>query len=137
MTNRWYDKAVEAAMKTRPMNLLAGTIQVQLVDLAFYTPDFANDEFFSSIPVGARIGSPVTISGKSIVGRVFDGADSSITGLSAPPTGEALVIKENTGSDATSPLLLYIDNATGLPTAAGITQADIAWSNGTNKIAKL
>lgn len=137
MTNRFYDKAVMAAMTTRPMNLLAGTIKVQLVDLALYTPDLANDEFLSAIPVGARIGAPVTLTGKSLVGRVFDGTDSSITGLSAPPTGEALVILEAKTGDSDSPLLIYIDSATGLPTAAGITQADIAWSNGSNKIGKL
>lgn len=135
--NRWYDKAVEAAMTTRPMNLLAGTIKLQLVDLALYTPDFSVDEFLSAIPSGARIGSPITLTGKSLTSRVFDAADGSITGLSSPPTGEALVIYEAKTGDSDSPLLIYIDAATGLPTAAGITQADIAWSNGTNRIGKL
>lgn len=138
MTNRLYNKAVEAAMTTRPMNLLAGTIKAQLVDLAAYTPNFTTDEFLSAIPSGARIGAPVTLTGKSITSRVFDAADTAVTGLVGAPSLEAVVIYESTGADATSPLIVYIDTATGLPVSAGATSVDpLAWDDGANKLFRL
>ncbi len=135
--NRLYDKAVEAAQKARPMNLLAGTIKAQLVDLGAYTPNFSTDEFLAAVPSGARIGTAATLGSKSITARVFDAADVSITGISGAPSIEAVILFEDTGDAATSPLLAYIDTATGLPVAAGATQVDIAWSNGSDKIFKL
>lgn len=137
MANRIYDKAVEGAQKARPLNLLSGNIKVHLVDLGAYSPNFAADEFLAAIPSGARIGAAATLASKTIVSRVFDAADTSITGLTGAPTIEALVLFEDTGDAATSPLIAYIDTATGLPVAAGATQVDIAWSNGSDKILKL
>lgn len=119
------------------INWTGDTIRAQLIDLAAYTPSQDVDEFLADIPAGARIGSPVALTGKTNVLGVLDATDVSITGLTAAPTVEAIVIYKDTGSAATSPLLMLIDTATGLPTVAGATQADIAWSNGSNRIAKL
>lgn len=141
MTNRLYDKAVEAAQTTRPMNLLAGTIKAVVVDLATYTPNFSTDEFLSAIPSGARLGAAVTLTGKSITARVFDAADVASHDLGSPiaASGEALVIYEQGASDAASPLLAYIDTdsngAINIP--LGSTTLNCTWSNGTNKIFKL
>ena len=212
MSTVLYDKAVIAAQTTKAMNLLAGNIQAILVNLALYTPDLTNHQYLSDIPVGARIGT-LTLSSKTLTGRVFDAADGSITGLSSPPAGGAIVIVENTGTDTTSPLIAYIDgiqtvtvaaaastgatsvsldpvasaiasgatmtkvsgsgpstittagaasaggrsiataalssgvaagdvytvavSGVGLPTASGVSQVNIAWDNGANKIFKL
>ena len=137
MANALFQKAVEAAQKARPMNLLAGNIKAVLIDTGAYTVDLANHEFLSDIPSGARIGTPVALSNKSITARVFNADPISITGLSSPPTCEAIVLFEDTGTASTSPLLVWIDTATGLPTSTGITQANIAWYTGADKIFKL
>ena len=45
---------------------------------------------------------------------VFDAADVAFTTVTGDPS-EVLVIYKDTGSAATSPLIAYIDTATGLP----------------------
>lgn len=118
-------------------NLIAGTVQAQLIDLAAYTYSAAH-EFLSEVPSEARIGAPVTLTGKSISDDgVFDSADSSFSGLTAAPTIEAILIFVSTGDPATSPLAWLIDTATGLPIAAGATGGTVAWSNGADRIARL
>ena len=68
---------------------------------------------------------------------VADAADCSVTGITAAPTLEGILIYQDTGDASTSRLIALIDQATGLPVAGGATQADIAWSNGATKIFKL
>jgi hypothetical protein len=50
---------------------------------------------------------------------------------------EALVIYKDTGMASTSPLIAYIDTATGLPYTPSGGNIDVAWDNGSNKIFKL
>ena len=141
MTNRYYDKAIEGAQTTVPMNLLAGAIAVQLVDLGAYTPNFATDEFLSDIPLSARLGAPALLTGKSLASGVFDAADivDHDLGGALASSGEALVLVEMTGDPATSRLKCFIDtDANGaISVAAGKTLMSVAWSNGSNKICKL
>lgn len=115
------------------MNLASGTVRAILVDTSAYTYSAAH-QFLSSVAAGARVGSAVTLASKTLTDGVFDAADVSFTGLTAPPSIEAIVLYVDTGSEATSPLIAYIDTATGLPTSAGASQVDVAWSNGANRI---
>jgi len=142
MTIARYEKTVRAAYTGRPMNLLAGTIVGQLVDTALYTPDFAAHEFLSSIPVGARLGAPFVLTGKSISsGNVFDAADVVDHAFGAPlvATGEAIVLLESTGSDASSPLILWVDqDANGtISVPIGSPGISVTWSDGPNKIMRV
>lgn len=136
MANALFQKYVEACMTTGGPNLLTATIRCFLIDTGAYTVDLAAHQYLSSVPGGARIGSAV-LSNKSVTARVFNADPISITGLSSPPTGEALLLVADTGTDATSQLIAWIDTATGLPTAAGITQANVSWDTGADKIFKL
>lgn len=95
------------------------------------------DQYLANIPSGARIGSPVALTSKTNVLGVLDAADISFTGLTSAPSIEALVIAKDTGSTATSPLLVWIDSGGGLPVSAGATQVDVTWSNDANKIVTL
>jgi hypothetical protein len=44
---------------------------------------------------------------------------------------------KNTGSDATSRLLLFFDTATGLPVTPNGGNIAVTWDNGANRIARL
>ncbi|MCV2365521.1 hypothetical protein LNV23_18895 [Paucibacter sp. DJ1R-11] len=142
MTIARFEKTVRAAYTGRAMNLLAGTIVGQLVDTSLYTPDFANHEFLSSIPAGARLGAPFVLSGKSLsAANVFDAADVVAHDFGAPlgASGEAIVLLESTGTDATSPLILWIDqDANGAISAPiGSPGLSVTWSDGANKIMRV
>ncbi len=65
-----------------------------------------------------------------------DGADVTFTSVSGP-TIEAIVIYRDTGTEATSPLIAYIDTATGLPITPNGGDIIVTWDNGANKIFKV
>lgn len=136
MASAFYGKGREA-FANAGVNWVGDTIKAILVDTALYTVDIDVHDFLDDIPAGARVGSPVTLSGKSNVLGVLDAADISFTGLSSAPSIEALVLYKDTGTESTSTLLIYIDTATGLPVAAGATQVNVTFDNGANKIGKL
>lgn len=135
MTNAVYPKAKQAALGAG-LNLSAGTVKAMLVHTATYTYGAAH-QFFSDVSAGARVGAAVTLSSKTLTDGVFDAADISVTGLVSAPSVEAVVLYVDTGVEGTSPLVAYIDTSSGLPVAAGATQVDVAWDNGTNRIFKL
>lgn len=133
MANAVYPVTKKAALDAI---LATGTPKAILVDTALYTYSAAHD-FLADIAAGARVGSAVTLTSVTTTDGVFNAAPVSFTGLTAAPTIEALAIYVDTGSEATSRVLCYIDSATGLPVSAGATQVDVAWSSGANKIFKL
>lgn len=136
MANAMYDKGREA-FGNAGINWTSDTIRAMLVDTANYTVNLATDDFLNDVPAGARVGTPVTFTGKSNIAGVLDANDISFTGLSGAPSIEALVIFKDTGNEATSQLIAYIDTATGLPVPAGASQVNVAWDNGSNKIMKI
>lgn len=115
------------------VNLLAGTVRAQLVDTGAYV--FADThQFLSSIPAGARIGTPFTLTGKTVTNGVFDAADGTFVSVPAgsgtAATVEALVLYRDTGDPTTSDLIAYIDAATGLPFTPDGGNANVTWPGG-------
>lgn len=135
MANALYGKGREKFLNA-DIDWSVDTIKVALVDTASYTVAIDTDEFYSTVSA-AVVGTPQTLASKTATLGVADAADISFTGLVGAPSIEALVIYKDTGVDATSPLIAYIDTASGLPVTSGATQVDVAWDNGANKIFKL
>jgi hypothetical protein len=50
---------------------------------------------------------------------------------------EAIAIYQDTGNEATSRLIAYIDTATGLPVTPNGGDINLNWDTGVNKIFKL
>jgi hypothetical protein len=67
---------------------------------------------------------------------VADAADITFTTVTGDQS-EALVIYKDTGVEATSQLIAYIDTATGLPVTPGGGNITVTWDDGANKIFKL
>lgn len=132
MTNAVYPKAKEL-MLGAGLNLMSATVKAMLVDTAAYTYSAAH-QYLSDVAGGARVGTAQTLTSKSVTGGVFDAADPTWSGISGAPSIEALVIYVDTGTESTSPLLLFIDVATGLPISSGATGGTVTWDNGVNKI---
>lgn len=113
MANTLFDAARQRFLEGQ-FNWLTDTIKVILVDTGAYTPQTAIHQYLADIPLSARIAGPVTLTSKATTGGAADGADVTFTSVSGP-TIEAIVIYRDTGTEATSPLIAYIDTATGLP----------------------
>lgn len=135
MANTLYDYARQRFLEAQ-LNWSSDTIKVILVDTGAYTPNTAVHQYLSDISGSARIAGPVTLTSKATTGGAADAADvtfTSVTGVSI----EAIVIYKDTGTEATSPLIAYIDTATGLPITPNGGDIIITWDNGTNKIFKV
>lgn len=135
MANTLYDYARQRFLEAQ-INWMTDTVKVILVDNGAYTPQTSVHQYLSDIPTSARIAGPVTLTSKATTGGAADAADvtfTSVTGASI----ESIIIFADTGVEATSPLIAYIDTATGLPITPNGGDIIVTWDNGTNKIFKV
>ncbi len=113
------------------IDLLTDTIRVALIDTGVYTYSSAHD--FYDDAVAGLVGAAVTLTSKTTTGGVFDAADAVVSAVTGN-TAEAVIIYKSTGTNSTSPLIAYIDTATGLPVTPNGGDITITWDNGANKI---
>ena len=133
MANALYDLGREA--------FLAGDIawdtddiKVVLVDTGTYTVNLVTHQFHSDL-LGI-VATSANLGTKDISLGVADAADLTFSAVSGA-TVEAAVIYKDTGVSGTSPLIAYIDTATGLPVTPNGGDITIQWDAGANKIFKL
>lgn len=135
MANTLYDFARQRFLEAQ-INWMTDTVKVLLVDTSAYSAQTSIHQYLSDIPTSARIAGPVTLTAKSTTGGAADAADITFTAVSGASI-EAIIIFVDTGSEPTSPLLAYIDTATGLPITPNGGDIIVTWDNGTNKIFKV
>ena len=98
-----------------------------------YTPTINTDEFVSDIAGGAIVARSGNLASKTNVLGTVDAADITVTAVSGSQISYVVIYKD-TGTDATSPLILLIDTATNLPVTPNGGDITVQWDNGTNKI---
>lgn len=128
MANAIYPKYKEALISgSSNVALSSGTVKAVLVDLADYTYSAAHD-FFDDVPSGARVGTPQTIGSKSVTNGLFDGTDVTFSAVTGDQS-EAIIIYIDTGSEATSRLVAFMDTGvTGLPVTPNGGDISITWN---------
>ena len=132
MANTLFDHARQRFLEAQ-INWMTDTIKVFLVSTSAYTPQTAVHQYLSDIPPSGRIAGPVTLTAKATTGGAADAADCTFTSVTGA-TINAIVICKDTGTEATSPLIAYIDTATGLPITPNGGDIIVTWDNGVNKI---
>lgn len=135
MVNALYDSGRNAHLRGE-IAWQTDAIRAVLVDLADYTPSLSTHAFLSDIPVAARVATTAAFTGKTTVAGVADAADPTFVGATGDQA-EAIVIYKDTGSAATSQLIVYIDTATGLPVTPNTGDVNLIFDNGSNKIYRL
>lgn len=136
MANALYAKGKEKLLSsTSSISLDTDTIKVALVKND-YAQNLTTDEWYTAISASV-VGTPITLSSKSIVNGVFDAADVTWSAVASGSTFEGVVIYKDTGVAGTSPLLAYIDNITGFPLASNGGDITVQWDNGAYKIFSL
>lgn len=132
MANKFYPKGAEKVL-SGAVNFAADDISVALVS-STYT--YSNThEFLSS--VGSLVGTPQTLTNKTVAGGVFDADNLAFGALAPGSTIKALAIFKDTGNPSTSPLLCYLDEVTGFPFNTNGGEVSIPWSDGAAKILSL
>ena len=128
-----YPKYKEALLTgSTNISLTTGTVKVIGIDTTDYTYSAAHD-FLDDVAAGARVGTATLTNGKAVTSGVFDADDVTMTAV-AGDEFEALIIYIDTGNEATSRLVAYIDSGTGLPYTPSGGNITIAWDAGANKI---
>ena|SRR5690349_8250115 len=135
MANALYDLARQAFLDG-DLDWTANNIKVYLIDTGAYTVNLATDQFANIIAGGAKIATSGNLANKTVTAGVADADDITFTSVSGASC-EALVIWQDTGNQATSRLIAYIDTATGLPVTPNGNNIDVIWDSGANKIFKL
>ena len=128
MANDLYDKYREKAL-TGEVDWLTDDIKVALVDAADYTVNLATDEFLDDISGTAIVATSANLASKTATDGVADAADVTFTAVSGD-VSEALVVYKDSGSAATSPLIAYIDTATGLAVTPNGGDITVIWPSG-------
>jgi hypothetical protein len=131
MANVLYAKAKEKFL-SGSIDLTSNDIKVVLVDTADYTYS-SSHEYLSDVAAGGRVATSSNLGSKTVTNGVFDAADVTFSTVSGD-VSEALIIYKDSGVAATSPLIAYIDTATGLPVTPNGTNIPLAWDNGASKI---
>lgn len=126
-----YSKAKESFL-SGAINLTSDTIKAMLVDNADYTFSSAH-QFLSDVPILGREEISAAMTSKTVTNGVFDAADVTFTAAAGDPC-ESIIVFKDTGVVGTSPLIAYIDTATGLPVTLNGGDVTVMWDNGSNKI---
>lgn len=140
MANALFDTARQAFLEGA-LNWIAGgtTIKAALIDTGSYTVNLSSHQYISA-PAGAGAivtnGRSPAFTGRTSTGGAADADDITFTSVSGASV-EAIIIYVDSGVDATSQMIAYIDTATGLPITPNGGDIIVTWDNGTNKIFKL
>lgn len=136
MANSIYPKGREA-FAAAAINWAADNIKLVLLSSA-YTYSDAHD-FLNDIGGGSVIATSGNLAGKTNVGGVLDANDVIIPTVSGADI-VALAVYKDTGSSATSPLILFLD-ATASAVLIHVTpdggSVRVQWSNGPLKMFRL
>ena len=134
MANALYSKGKEKILSAA-INFPTDTIKVALVKNT-YPQNLTTDEFYSSISAYV-VGTPQTLTAKTVAGGAFDAADVTYTAVLAGDALEGVVIYKDTGVAGTSALIAYIDTITGFPLASNGGDITVQWDSGTYRIFSL
>lgn len=139
MANDVYDNALEL-MLSSGMLLSTNNIKIVGIDHTDDTPNVTTDDYLDDLVAGSRVFTSGNLASKTITDGVFDAAD--LAPAAAAVTGDGVdsltFYNDTPATEATKPLLIYIDAATGLPTSTFSAQdVNITFDNGTNRIMKV
>jgi hypothetical protein len=136
MANFVYNQAKQSILEG-DIDVTNNTLKLLLVTSS-YSPDEDNDQFVNDISAPAIVHRSAALQNVTNIFGVLDAHDIIIADF--PGTAfSSIIIYVDTGNDATSRLLAYIDESSGIP-FAGVpspTPITIVWNNGATKIIAL
>lgn len=128
MSNAWYDKALtRVGSGLLDLNALSNP-KIIAIESGLYSFSQSH-EYLSDVIASSRIAT--TAMASVVFGTVegwLDAADVVFTSPTAAKEAVSLIIFEDTGVEATSPLLIFVDDANILPiTTESGKDLEIAW----------
>lgn len=120
-----------------------GAYSAYLIDSGTWTPQQATSQFLSEVtPGGARMAGPQNLTTTAPGAGVANASSITFPAVATSATTiDGLLIYRNTGTEATSTLIAWIDTDSGgsthFPFAPNGSDVVITWDTGANKIFKL
>jgi hypothetical protein len=114
----------------------ANNVKLYLIDNADYTVAIDTHDFADDVATAAKVATSGNFANKTKTLGVSDADDIVLSTVSGDPS-ESIIIWQDSGAQATSRLIAYIDTATGLPVTPNGGDITIQWDSGANKIFKL
>lgn len=134
MANSLYTKGKEKILAGN-IDFTNNAIKAIIVSSA-YTANLTTHEFLSDVDAN-RLGADATLANKTVATGRLDADDVTWSAVTAGATAKAVILYKDTGTPATSPLLLYIDTITGWPLATSGGDITVQWDNGAYRIFSL
>lgn len=136
MANALYDKYREGCLTNTGPSFSTQNIKVGFLSTKYTFS--ASHQFLSSVLSTQMVKRSTTnLTGKTITSGVANASNITVPAVNGV-TVKAVAIWRDTGSSATSELMVYIDTPTsGLPFTPSGASVVIAWSTQANKIFKL
>lgn len=135
MVNRLYDSGRQGFLEGN-LHWLTDNFKAVLVDTADYSVNTATHVSLADVPVAARVAVTPNLANKSATAGVADADDVTFPNVTGDPA-EAVVVYKDTGTESTSTLVAYYDQATGLPVIPNTGPIAIQWPNDSNRMFKL
>lgn len=132
MANAVYPKYKEQLLGTTgaardATSLASGTVKAALVDTGTVAYNAAHD-FYDDIST-AVVGTPVTLTTKTVTNGIFDADDVTFTSVSGASCEAVVLYVDTAGANSTDPLVVFLDtNITGLPVTPNGGNITIAWN---------
>lgn len=121
----WYPYFLQNCFTRGPNTSLTGTIMVQLLSSSYAYNQ--NDRFLSDIPAGKRISQPQQGTGPSFTTGSFSMTGSTFPSLTGGAVG-GLAVYLSSSVEASSSLVMYINNAAVFPLSASGVDQSLVWT---------
>ena len=108
---------------TTKVDFVADTIKAMLIHSATAAYSGSN-EFVSDLTAGGIVARSGALAGKTVLLGVLDANDVTLTAVTGSAV-DAVVVYKDTGSDATSPLIAWMDVTSLTPNGSDIT---VVWN---------
>lgn len=113
-----------------------GTANLQLIFVTTgYTPAYTTDQYYTDVTSGAINAATPSGNLSSVTSSLgtANAANETVSSVSGSQFAYVILFK-STGTGSTSPLIMNIDTATGLPCTPNGGNIVVQWDTGTNKI---
>lgn len=131
MANALYPLWKQELIKGTAGNTLNGTLRCAFLDLGTYTYSAAHDFYndLSGVWPNTR-GTGIALTTKTYVTGILDADDTVFTAFANGSISlEAIVLYIDSGADATSPLVMFMDTSiTGIPFTPSGADVTIQWN---------
>ena len=133
MANALYDSC-RAALLGAQINWTSDTVNCVLGTSSIYTVNLTTHVYYAAASSGT-IAGPVALASKAVTAGAADANDVTFSAVSGVAIQYIILYKSIT-NPSDSPLIAYIDTATGLPITPNGGDIIVTWDNGPNKIFK-